>query len=106
PERLALLRESSFRGQGASSYITYSRLRSGLAGKTFEDVAAISMPRPVSVATPGGEPVTAVRENVTANYFKVLGVNLVAGEDFGAPQEKIGAAAVAIVSESFASSHS
>ncbi len=99
PDRLVLLRESGIRGPGASSYPVFSRLRTSLAGKVFEDIATIEIPRQATVSLSGGDPMDIVRENVSANYFSVLGVRLIAGTNFRSAEEKIGAARVAIVSE-------
>lgn len=100
PKQLVLLRESSSEGPGAaSSYPLYLRMRSGLAGKALEDLAATALPGSASITAPGGDSIKVVSEDVSANYFKVLGVSLVMGADFSAAEDKIGSPPAAIISE-------
>jgi predicted permease len=57
------------------------------------------MPGAATIVPPAGEPIAIVRENVSANYFSVLGIRLLSGRNFGDAEEKIGAAPVAIISQ-------
>jgi predicted permease len=100
PQRLVVLREESSEGPGgASSYPLFLRMRSGLAGKVLEDVAATSLPGASNITIPGGDSIRVVTEDVSANYFTFLRVSLVAGANFGPHEDKIGAAPVAIIGE-------
>jgi predicted permease len=88
-------------GAGNSSYPLYLRLREGLRRRALEDVCATSSPGPATITLAGSDPMKAVQENVSANFFDVLGVPLIAGRSFGAAEEKIGSAPVAVISERF-----
>ncbi|MES1258081.1 MAG: ABC transporter permease, partial [Acidobacteriota bacterium] len=67
--------------------------------KTLVDLAALQLPGKTTLAPPGGEAFEIVGENVSASYFRVLGIRLRAGADFGDAEEKVGAAPVAIISQ-------
>ncbi len=101
PASLVILQKWRPEGAGSASYPLYLRLREGLRGGTLEDVCATSSPGPATIALPGADPAKAVQENVSANFFDVLGVPLIAGHSFGAAEEKIGSAPVAVISERF-----
>ena len=101
PARLVILQ--TWRGQvpGAASYPLYLSLRQGLRSKVLEDVCAASGPQPAAVSLPGSDRMKVARQDVTANYFDVLGVPLLAGRSFGAAEEKINSAVVTVISERF-----
>ena len=99
--RLVILQMWRPQGQGAASYPLYLRLREGLRGNVLLDVCATGGPGAATVSEPGADPVKAVQENVSANYFDVLGVPLIAGHSFGASEDKIGSAPVTVISERF-----
>ena len=103
PERLVLLREASARGVGSSDWTIFSKLRDELAGtapgRPFQGIAATRIPGAAGIAGPGGDLMPVVREDVSANYFDVLGVHTMEGSGFRAADDKIGAAPVAVVSE-------
>ena len=101
PARLVILQTWRAEVPGASSYPLYLRLRAGLEGKTLQDVCAATGPDAMSVSLAGGDRIKAVEDSVSANYFDVLGVPLLAGRAFGASEEKIGSAAVTVISERF-----
>ncbi len=98
PARLVILQPQS---RNAASYPLYSRLRQALRGNVLQDVCATGSPGAVAVSLPGSNAMNAVQEDVTANYFDVLGVPLIAGRGFGASEEKIGSAPVTVLSERF-----
>ncbi len=87
--------------RGAISYPLYQRFRANLGGKLLEDVCATGTPSAASAALPGADPIPVVQANVSANYFDVLGVRMLRGQAFGPEQDKIGSAAVAVISERF-----
>jgi len=101
PAGLVILQIWRQEGRGAASYPLYLRLREGLRGKVLQDVCATGSSGPVRVSLPGSNPIKAVQEDVSANYFDVLGVPLIAGHSFGTSEEKIGSAPVTIISERF-----
>ena len=101
PAHLVILQTWRAEVPGASSYPLYLRLRAGLEGKTLQDVCAATGPDAMSVSLAGGDRIKAVEDSVSANYFDVLGVPLLAGRAFGATEEKIGNAAVTVISEKF-----
>ncbi|HYL76250.1 MAG TPA: ABC transporter permease [Bryobacteraceae bacterium] len=101
PGRLVILDVWRTQGRGAASYPLYLKLREGLRDKLLEDVCASGSPAAITVSVQGSEPVKAVQELVTANYFDVLGVRLIAGQAFGKWQEALGSAPVAVISERF-----
>ena len=101
PARLVILQIRRPEGAGNASYPMYSRLREGLRGNVLEDVCATGNPEPAAVAQPGADSMKAVEENVSANFFEVLGVRLISGRSFGASEEKIGSPPVAVISERF-----
>lgn len=101
PGRLVILEMWRTQGRGASSYPLYLKLREALRDKLLQDVCASGSPAAIAVTLQGAEPVKAVQELVTANYFDVLGVRLIAGQAFGKGQEALGSAPVAVISERF-----
>jgi predicted permease len=101
PSRLVILQMWRPQGRGNASYPLYLRLREGLRGNVLQDVCATGSPGAVTVSAPGADPMKAVQEDVSANYFDVLGVPLIAGHVFGANEEKIGSAPVTVLSERF-----
>jgi predicted permease len=85
-------------------YAFYTRLREG--GAALEDVAAVTgwpMQRAVVAADFGGtEPVSAVVEEVSGNYFALLGVPLALGRGLTEEDDRPGdVAPVAVVSHDF-----
>jgi predicted permease len=101
PGRLVILQMWRQEGRGNASYPLYLRLREGLRGNVLQDVCATGSPSAVIVSLPGSDPMKAIQEDVSANYFDVLGVPLIAGHGFGAREEKIGSAPVTVLSERF-----
>lgn len=101
PSRLVILQMWRSRVRGATSYPLYVSLRQGLRGNVLQDLCATSSSDAVAVSFPGADPVKAVSAGVSANYFNVLGVPLIAGRAFGASEEKIGSALQTVLSERF-----
>jgi macrolide transport system ATP-binding/permease protein len=101
PPSLVIVQRWNGTGRGSCSFSDYTAFQAGLRGELLRDVAATSLPGAAIVSPPGREGVKAVKEDVSANYFTVLGVTLAGGQNFGADEEKVGAARVAIVSEQF-----
>ena len=101
PSRLVMLQMWRQEGRGAASYPLYLKLRDGLRGSVLQDVCAVSSPGAAVVSVPGSDRMKAVQENVSANYFDVLGVPLIAGHSFGASEEKVGSVPVTVISERF-----
>jgi predicted permease len=99
PGWLVLLETWREESSGAASYPLYLRLRAGLGGKVLDDVCATGRPSAVAISLAGGESMKAAEETVTANYFDVLGVRLIAGRSFGRGEEQIGSPLVAVISE-------
>jgi len=101
PARLVILQTWGQEGKSAASYPLYLHLRAGLRGNVLQDVCATGSPGAVSVSLPGSNPMNAVQEDVSANYFDVLGVPLIDGHSFGVSEENIGSAPVTVLSERF-----
>ena len=101
PARLVILQTWGQEGKNAASYPLYLHLRAGLRGNVLQDVCATGSPAAVTLSLPGSNPMNAVQEDVSANYFDVLGVPLTAGRSFGVSEEKIGSAPVIVLSERF-----
>lgn len=101
PGRLVILDIWRTQGRGAASYALYLKFREELQGKLLDDVCASGSPAAITVAVDRAEPMKAVQELVTANYFDVLGVRLIAGQAFDKGQEALGSAPVAVISERF-----
>ena len=101
PEHLVLLETWRAQGRGAASYPLYLRLRDGMRGSVLQDLAATGTPGAATISMPGGERMNAVEENVSVNYFDLLGVRLIAGRGFGPAEQKIGSPTMAVLSEHF-----
>ncbi len=91
--------EQMKRVPGATSVAIGDRLPLGLSQQTMQVITDESRRRDdASVETPG-EPIDFAR--VTPDYLRTLGIDLLAGRDFG-PQDRLGTAPVAMVSEAAA----
>ncbi len=101
PAKLVILQVWRLEGRGAASYPLYLRLREGLRGKVLEDVCATNTPGEATISLPGADSIKAVQENVSPNFFDVLGVPMIAGNSFGPREDKIGSQPVAVISEQF-----
>jgi len=84
-----------------SLYPLYQRFRANLSGSHLKTYVQQAPPSAASASLPGADPIPFVQANVSANYFDVLGVRILRGQAFGPEQDKIGSAAMTVVSERF-----
>ena len=99
PDRIMALglRDPDGQREGGEQGISYLDLQDWRATTTtFEDVAAYSEP-PMNIGNPGMATERIFGARVTANTFRLLGVEPLLGRDFSPPDDRAGAPAVAML---------
>jgi len=91
--------EQMKRVPGATSVALADRLPLGLSSQTMQIIPDEPLGRADAALDEAGEAMQFAR--VTPDYLRTLGIDLLAGRDFG-PQDRLGSQPVAIVSESAA----